>query len=113
MKKRVVTLLLCLVLVVLSLLRGFAASAAGIIPATNADFDVPCAAAILIDEDSGTVLYEKNADARRPIASITKVCCWRLRPSRRARYTLTILSRSVSTPTTWAAVRSGSSPASR
>ena len=62
-----------LVLVVLSLLRGFAASAAGIIPATNADFDVPCAAAILIDEDSGTVLYEKNADARRPIASITKV----------------------------------------
>ena len=65
MKKRAVTLLLCLVLVVLSLLRGFAASAAGIIPATNADFDVPCAA-ILIDEDSGTVLYEKNADARRP-----------------------------------------------
>ena len=62
MKKRAVTLLLCLVLVVLSLLRGFAASAAGIIPATNADFDVPCAAAILIDEDSGTVLYEKNAD---------------------------------------------------
>ena len=49
MKKRAVTLLLCLVLVVLSLLRGFAASAAGIIPATNADFDVPCAAAILID----------------------------------------------------------------
>ena len=73
MKKRAVTLLLCLLLVVLSLLRGFAASAAGIIPATNADFDVPCAAAILIDEDSGTVLYEKNADARRPIASITKV----------------------------------------
>ena len=73
MKKRAVTLLLCLVLVVLSLLRGFAASAAGITPATNADFDVPCAAAILIDEDSGTVLYEKNADARRPIASITKV----------------------------------------
>ena len=59
-EKRAVTLLLCLVLVVLSLLRGFAASAAGIIPATNADFDVPCAAAILIDEDSGTVLYEKK-----------------------------------------------------
>ena len=31
MKKRSVTLLLCLVLVVLSLLRGFAASAAGIL----------------------------------------------------------------------------------
>ena len=73
MKKRAVTLLLCLMLVVLSILRAFAASAEGITPATAADFDVPCAAAILIDEDSGTVLYEKNADERRPIASITKV----------------------------------------
>ena len=73
MKKRAITLLLCLVLAVLSILRGFAASAEGITPATIADFDVPCAAAILIDEDSGTVLYEKNADDRRPIASITKV----------------------------------------
>ena len=73
MKKRAVTLLLCLMLAVLSILRGFAASAEGITPATTADFDVPCAAAILIDEDSGTVLYEKNADDRRPIASITKV----------------------------------------
>ncbi len=73
MKKRAVTLLLCLMLAVLSILRGFAASAEGITPATTTDFDVPCAAAILIDEDSGTVLYEKNADDRRPIASITKV----------------------------------------
>lgn len=73
MKKRAVTLLLCLMLAVLSILRGFAASAEGLTPATAADFDVPCAAAILIDEDSGTVLYEKNADDRRPIASITKV----------------------------------------
>ena len=73
MKKRAVTLLLCLMLAVLSIRRGFAASAEGITPATTDDFDVPCAAAILIDEDSGTVLYEKNADERRPIASITKV----------------------------------------
>lgn len=42
-------------------------------PATDRDFDVPCQAAILIDEDSGTVLYEKNADECRPIASITKI----------------------------------------
>ena len=73
MKKRAVTLLLCLMLAVLSILRGFAASAESITPAGTADFDVPCASAILIDEDSGTVLYEKNADVRRPIASITKV----------------------------------------
>ena len=63
MKKRAVTLLLCLVLVVLSLLRGFAASAAGIIPATNADFDVPCAAAILIDEDSDCLHHQGHDTA--------------------------------------------------
>lgn len=73
MNKRAVTLLLCLMLAALSILRGFTASAAEFTPATTADFDVPCAAAILVDEDSGTVLYEKNADAHRPIASITKV----------------------------------------
>ena len=73
MNKRAVTLLLCLMLAALSILRGFTASAAEFTPATTADFDVPCAAAILVDEDSGTVLYEKNTDARRPIASITKV----------------------------------------
>ena len=73
MNKRAVTLLLCLMLAALSILRGFTASAEEFTPATTADFDVPCAAAILVDEDSGTVLYEKNADARRPIASITKV----------------------------------------
>ena len=32
-----------------------------------------CRAACLIDQDSGTVLYEKNADQQMPIASITKV----------------------------------------
>ena len=36
-------------------------------------FDVPCQAAILIDQESGTVLYEKEADTQMPIASITKV----------------------------------------
>ena len=73
MKNRAVTLLLCLMLAALSILRAFPTSAAGVTPSTTADFDLPCAAAILIDEDSGTVLYEKNADDRRPIASITKV----------------------------------------
>ncbi len=32
-----------------------------------------CRAAILVDQDTGTVLYEKNADEQVPIASITKV----------------------------------------
>lgn len=70
MKKRLLSLLLCLAL---CLAAAPAAWAQEIVPATAADFDVPCQAAILIDEDSGTVLYEKNPDEQRPIASITKV----------------------------------------
>lgn len=34
---------------------------------------LPCRAAILIEPESGRVLYEKNADERVPIASITKL----------------------------------------
>ena len=37
------------------------------------DFDLPCKAAILISQDTGEILYEKNADQQLPIASITKV----------------------------------------
>jgi D-alanyl-D-alanine carboxypeptidase (penicillin-binding protein 5/6) len=44
----------------------------GIDPAAPA-LELPCRAAILIDQQSGTVLYEKNADEAMPIASITKV----------------------------------------
>lgn len=87
MTKRVFTLILCLLLALCAAVRAFAAAPspqpaapgqetaapAVITPATPADFDVPCQAAILIDQDSGAVLYEKNADQRRPIASITKV----------------------------------------
>lgn len=85
MKKRAVTILLCLALALFSILRAYAQEESGtdaaisengkqsIVPAGTNVFDVPCAAAILIDEDSGTVLYEKNADEQRPIASITKV----------------------------------------
>ena len=35
--------------------------------------DLNCRAAILVEQGSGRVLYEKNADERVPIASITKV----------------------------------------
>ena len=36
-------------------------------------FSLNCRAAILIEQDSGRVLYEKNAEEKMPIASITKV----------------------------------------
>lgn len=76
MKKPAYTLVLCLLLALLTMLRSYAAVADAlphITPADTTTLDVPCAAAILIDEDSGAVLYEKNADQQRPIASITKV----------------------------------------
>ena len=41
--------------------------------ATTADFDVPCKAAFLVEEQSGQRLYEKNADMQLPMASITKI----------------------------------------
>lgn len=37
------------------------------------EFDVPCRSAILIEQNSGVVLYDKQADLQVPIASITKV----------------------------------------
>lgn len=69
MKKRVAALILGLFFI----LNALPCAALDINPATDRDFDVLCQAAILIDEDSGTVLYEKNADESRPIASITKI----------------------------------------
>lgn len=37
------------------------------------DFSVPCRGAVLIEPESGTVLFEKQPDTQMPIASITKV----------------------------------------
>ena len=73
MKKKIVLAVLCLLLAVTAVLRSYADAVPGVQAAGVQDFDVPCAAAVLIDEDSGTVLYEKNADERRTLASITKV----------------------------------------
>ena len=73
MKKKIVLAVLCLLLAVTAVLRSYADAVPDVRPAGVQDFDVPCAAAVLIDEDSGTVLYENNADERRPVASITKV----------------------------------------
>lgn len=70
MIKRIGTLVVCLAVF---LAAAPPALALEITPANDTTFDLPCQAAILMDQDSGTVLYEKNADDQRPIASITKV----------------------------------------
>ena len=41
--------------------------------AAQPQLSLNCREAILVDQDTGTVLYEKNADEQVPIASITKV----------------------------------------
>lgn len=41
--------------------------------AAQANLALNCRAAILVDQSTGAVLYEKNADEKVPIASITKV----------------------------------------
>ena len=41
--------------------------------AAQPDLTLNCRAVCLIDQDTGTVLYEKNADQQMPVASITKV----------------------------------------
>ena len=74
---------LCLWLLVLALVpaaggpqREAAAPAQGAFLAAagqGADLSLPCRAAILVDQATGTVLYEKNADQPMPIASITEV----------------------------------------
>ncbi len=51
-----------------------AAGGAQLVPAeAQASLSLPCRAAVLVDQASGTVLYEKDAARRVPIASITKV----------------------------------------
>ncbi|HOV70425.1 MAG TPA: D-alanyl-D-alanine carboxypeptidase family protein, partial [Clostridia bacterium] len=43
------------------------------VAADQQPFEVTAPSALLIDNATGTVMYEKNADIRRPIASITKI----------------------------------------
>ncbi|MDP4153073.1 MAG: D-alanyl-D-alanine carboxypeptidase family protein [Bacillota bacterium] len=47
--------------------------AGGMFGADIQAFDVSAQSAILIEETTGKVLFERNADARRPMASITKI----------------------------------------
>ena len=47
--------------------------AAGTVPAEASGLDVPAKGAVLMDQGSGTVLYEKDGHTHLPIASVTKV----------------------------------------
>ena len=72
LKKRLLALALCFVLAA-ALCMPAAAEPLAAGRFALPDCDVPCRAAVLIDLDSGTVLYEKEPDTPMSIASITKV----------------------------------------
>ncbi|MBQ9543665.1 MAG: D-alanyl-D-alanine carboxypeptidase, partial [Clostridia bacterium] len=59
--KKTVCIALCLIAVL------------AVIPASAADPGVKCRSALLTEASTGEVLYEKNADEKLPIASVTKV----------------------------------------
>ena len=75
MKKRIMAILLC-VLMVINGTAVFAedqADLGALEAAAKADESLPAKSAILIEQQSGRVLFEKNADEQLPPASITKV----------------------------------------
>lgn len=71
MKKAVAVLLVICFLVFWTAPSAFAAGGTARIEMPV--IDIPCRNAILVSLDTGEVLYEKEADAQVPIASITKV----------------------------------------
>ena len=75
MKQCIAALLALLLLVGMPVSAAEAQTAQDVQPFTFAqpDFDVPCRAAVLMDQATGAILYEKLPDERLPIASITKV----------------------------------------
>lgn len=70
LKKRMKIIALSLAVILLLPLTSMAGSA----PAVTAEMsEMPCKSAILMDAETGTVLYEQNADEALPPASVTKV----------------------------------------
>ena len=75
MKYRMLTKVLALTLVGTALFSGICTPLAEGEESRFAmpSLDVPCRAAILVEQTTGTVLFEKEADTPMPMASITKV----------------------------------------
>ena len=63
--------LLPVICLLLSLLHPM--SAAALEPVESAALPIAAPSAILMEKETGTVLYEKDADRRQPPASVTKV----------------------------------------
>jgi len=71
MKIKLFAAVLCLVLMFLSMpVCAFAAETA---PTLGEALELECVSAVLMEAETGTVLYEKNADEALPPASVTKI----------------------------------------
>ena len=66
--KKTISVLLSLLVIAPLILCGAASGAEDVAP-----FDVSAKSAVLMDSDTGTVLYSKNADEPLPPASVTKI----------------------------------------
>jgi D-alanyl-D-alanine carboxypeptidase (penicillin-binding protein 5/6) len=64
--------ILCWLLTILFVIMPFGVAAAAQ-PVTELPFAIQSKAALLMDYETGTVLYEKNAHEKLPVASITKI----------------------------------------
>ena len=69
MRRRVAALTLAALLLLARAGRAFASEPLE----SEAPFETDCASMLLMEMESGQVIFEKNADARRPIASIVKM----------------------------------------
>lgn len=71
MKIKLLAVALCIVLMFLSM--SVCVYSADADTAGSASFELNCASAVLMEAETGTVLYEKNADEALPPASVTKI----------------------------------------
>ena len=72
--KRIVSLILAISLFMCFAVWTMASDATeDVLLEDNGGMDFDCVSAILMDAATGTVFYEKNADAALPPASVTKI----------------------------------------
>lgn len=71
--KKLIALLVCLALCAPVTARADEAGQGSVLTAVEAKLSPLCKGAILIEQSTGEVLFEQNADEKMPIASVTKV----------------------------------------
>lgn len=68
MSKRIISMILTAIVCLSCMSVGVSAA-----PAEGGTLELSAPSAILIEQTTGNVLFEKNPDERRPLASVTKI----------------------------------------